>query len=208
MSGTRSIGCGWQPDAHPRRDAPGHLPHRDGIDRGQHRHADRDRRVARARSLRLGLLGLPPRLHRHRAALRPTGRHARPQAGLRGRDRDLPGRVGALGRGALDAAADHLPRHPGARRGRGAADRLHHPRRPLHAGAAGAGPGALQRGLGRVERGRTGPRRGDHRDDRLALDLLHQHPLRHRRHAPARLGAARAAGRTAAFARLRRARRC
>ena len=62
------------------------------------------------------------------AAVRQARRPLRAQARPPGRDRDLPGRLGALRAGAEHGRADRLPRAPGARRRR--ADR-HHDRRSI-----------------------------------------------------------------------------
>ena len=80
---------------------------------------------------------------------------------------------------ALAAPAHLLPRSAGSRRRRPPAQRAGHPRRHLPPAQARPGLRRLRHGRRPRPRHRPHPRRLDHRQLQLALDLLHQRPHRH-----------------------------
>ena len=155
---------------------------------GGARHLDRQRRVALHRRRALGRpepgdLGADqlPRGQRDRAAaLRLADGAVRPQAVLHDLRAAVHDQLGPLRRGAEHRAADLLPRPPGARRRRPPAFRAGHPGRYLSAPATGHGDGHVRRGRRRRADPRARAGRIYQRQLLLALDLLHQHPDRHR----------------------------
>ena len=116
--------------------------------------------------------------------------------------RDLPARVAAVRAGVEHDLADRVPRGPGHRRGRGAADRDDDRRRHLLHPGAGQGAGLPRRGLGAVGRHRPHPRRPLLRLHVVALDLLRE-PADRRRGALDVLAQLRGAGRARAAPRRR-----
>ena len=121
-----------------------------------------------------------PRLHRHRPAhLRLALRPLRTQALLHDLRRDLHRLLVPL-RHRQHPPAPHLRAHPARRRRRRPRpQRTGHPRRHLPRRKARSGLRRLRHGRRHRARHRPHPRRLDHRQLQLALDLLHQHPRRH-----------------------------
>ena len=161
-------------DDHPARAAAGdpagharqpHREHRAAADRGGPR---------RGRAPVLGGDRLHSRVPGRHAVLRQARRHVRAEEVLRRRDRDLPGRVGAVRPVAIHGRADHVPRHPGPGRRRADGRRDGHAGR--HRGAARARPLHELHDGGDDARHHRRPaaRRLHHRELLLALDLLHQ----------------------------------
>ena len=112
--------------------------------------------------------------------LRQAVRPIRPQGALPGRHRHLPDRLGPLRSQPEHGRAHRLPGHPGTRRrGPDGPGHDHHRRRGLAPGP-GPLPGVLRGHLRPRLGGRTPARRCLHRQPELAVDLLHQHPDRHR----------------------------
>ena len=186
--GRRAVRTSYQPAAAARdhrRPLARHESRRARGDRRRHRDAHRDRIAGRAGALQLGVLRLPVDVYRVGADLGPVVGPVRPAADVPDRGGVVPGRVGRLRRLRVHAATGSRARGAGPGRGR------HHPaqhddhRRAVYAGGAAALAGALQRRLGRGQRGGTAGRRLHHRRPLVALGLLYQHPVRHpvhRRH--------------------------
>ena len=128
----------------------------------------------------LGADQLPRRQRDRAAALRLADGAHRPQAVLHDLRAAVHDQLGPLRRGAEHRAADPLPGAPGARRRRTPAVRAGHPGRHLPAPATGHGDGHVRRGGRRRADPRARPGRLHQRQLLLALDLLHQHPHRHR----------------------------
>ncbi len=114
------------------------------------------------------------------AALGLADGAVRPQAVLHDLRLAVHGQLGPLRRGAEHRVVDRLPGPPGAGRRRPPALGAGHPGRYLPTPATGHGDGDVRRG----RRGRADPRTGagrlHQRQLLLAVDLLHQHPHRHR----------------------------
>ena len=89
------------------------------------------------------------------------------------------GQQPAVRHGAHPGTADLLPRPAGARRRRAAAHLAGHPGGEFSAREAGHGDGGLRHGRGGGAGHRSHPRRLDHRQLQLGLDLLHQPSGRH-----------------------------
>ena len=130
---------------------------------------------------RLGRQRLSDRLRRPAAAVRALRRHPRTQERLPRRTRRLHRRLAPLRRGTEPGAARRGPLHPGRRR---RDDLRRDPRHDRHdvPRAARAGEGDRRLRVRRIRRrlDRAARRRRAHAVDQLALDLLRQHPDRHR----------------------------
>ena len=92
--------------------------------------------------------------------------------------RDVPARLGALGRVAVDGPADRLPRRPGHRRRRPAAARHDDHRRALHAEGARPRAGVVQRRVGAGVDRRSAGRRLHRRSHVVALGVLSESAVR------------------------------
>ena len=170
-----------RPPPHPadhRRAHVRHVPGRAGPDDRVDRAADDRRRPQRRLPHRLGHHRLPARDHGLHPAVGQARRPVRPEDLLPGRDRHLPGRLGAVRPVQLDDHADRVPRGPGPRLRRPDGRRAGHRRRHRLAPR----PRQVLRPLRRRLRGRQRDRPAARRRLRgravLALDLLHQHPDR------------------------------
>ena len=124
---------------------------------------------------------LPADQHDHRPVLGQAVRPLRPQADVHARHRDLPGRLGPVRPEPEHGDAHPLPRHPGHRRGRPVPGRAGDHRRPVHAQGTRQVPGPVRGRLRHRLHRRPAGRRLPDRALQLALDLLRQHPDRHRR---------------------------
>ena len=116
------------------------------------------------------------------AQRREARRHVRPAATLHRRPGDLHGRLPRLRPRDRRRVPDRRPGRPGSRLGADQpGDTLDH-HRHVPAAAARDGDRHLGRRLGDGPRDRAARRRSADRAHQLELDLLHQHPGRHRRH--------------------------
>ena len=168
----------------------------DADDRARRHRGQRRAAVDPGRS---GLLAVEPGVGRERlsdrfrrpaAALRALRRHPRPQERLPGRPRRLHGRLAAVRRGAEPGAARRGALHPGRRRRDDVRRDPRHDRDDVPR-AARAGEGDRHLRVRRFRRRVDRPARGRRADrvDQLALDLLRQHPDRHRHGGPRRAAA-------------------
>ena len=134
-------------------------------------HADRRQRARRAGALRLGLLGVLPRLaDRHRGG-RWRDRPRRAGHPVRGRSRAVRHRPAHRRPGAIDADPGRRPVPPGARCRHDPADRLRRHRADAPRIAAAADVRDAVDGVGPARRHRPGDRRDGRRHGRLALRL-------------------------------------
>ncbi|CAA9471179.1 MAG: Uncharacterized MFS-type transporter, partial [uncultured Solirubrobacteraceae bacterium] len=164
-------------------------PRLPGAVHGRPRRDDRERRAA-VHPVRPAVLPHGPavghqRLHadvrRLPAPGRPGGRPLRPQAPLPRRDRRLHPRLARQRPGRELRGARRRPRLPGPRRGaRLARGALHHHHDVSRGPRAHPGARRLGRHRGRRRRLRAPARRRPHRRAVVGVDLLREHPGRHR----------------------------
>ncbi len=152
-----------------------------------HCHAPDCRPARRIHVFQLGVFRFPAGAVDHNGDLRPARRHLRAQADPGQRHRPVRDRLPAVRLRLVDGVADRLP--PAARDRRRcdpAGDDDDH-RRSLQARGTRPRAGHDGQRMGDVGRARTARGRADRRQCRLGLDLLDQHPDRHRgrdRHPP------------------------
>ena len=130
---------------------------------------------------RVGDQRLPDRLRRPAPAGRAPRRPGRTPQRLPGGDRPVHDRLAAVRPGGQPDAADRRALRPGRRRRNDLRGDPRHDRDDVP-GAARAGEGDRRVRVRRLRRrlGRPARRRRDHAVDRLALDLLREHPDRDR----------------------------
>ena len=151
---------------------------------GQHDRLDRasdDRgRARRVRPHQLGRDGVPVGADDRDAAVREARRSVRPQDRAPGRVGRVPDRLGPLRDRAEPARVDRLPGGAGARGRRSDGVGPGDDRRRRASARPWALSGHLRRGLWSLQRCWSADRRLLHDPSLVALDLLHQHPARHR----------------------------